>query len=150
MPVAFTSVTPDPLDPAALQALVENPRAGAVATFVGRIRNHDPEASGEVAAIDYTHHPDAGRLLGEIVARVVGRLDPDGEAVVSVAHRVGRLEVGDVALVCCVATAHRELAFALCPAVVEAVKAELPIWKQQFEESGRAVWSSLGLTTPAG
>ena len=145
MRVAFTSVTADVLDVAAHHARVDDPRAGAVAAFVGRIRNHDPEASGEVAAIDYTHHPDAGRLLAVIVARVGAQLDPAGAATVAASHRVGRLEVGDVALVCCVATPHRELAFALCPAIVEAIKAELPIWKQQFEASGRAVWSQLGL-----
>lgn len=145
MAVVFTAVTSGVLDVAAHLAAVEDPRAGAVACFVGRIRNHDPEAAGEVAAIDYTHHPDADRLLGEIVARVLAELDPAGEATVAASHRVGRLEVGDVALVCCVATAHRELAFRLCPALVEAIKAELPIWKQQFEASGRAVWSSLGL-----
>lgn len=145
MPIVHTAVTADPLDVTPHLAAVEGPAAGAVASFVGRIRNHDPEAEGEVAAIEYTHHPDADRLLGEIVARVVAELDPAGEAAVAASHRVGRLEVGDIALVCCVATAHRELAFALCPAIVEAIKAELPIWKRQFESSGRAVWSQLGL-----
>lgn len=145
MPVVFTSVTADVLDVAAHHGFVDDPRAGAVVCFVGRIRDHDPEAAGTVAAIEYTHHPDADRLLGEIVARVAAEFDPTGEALVAASHRVGRLEVGDVALVCCVATPHRGPAFALCPAIVEAVKAELPIWKQQFEASGRSVWSQLGL-----
>lgn len=145
MPVIHTAVTTDVLDVAAHLALVEDDRCGAVASFVGRIRNHDPEAAGEVAALDYSHHPDAGRMLAEIVARVVTEGDPAGDARVAASHRVGRLEVGDVALVCCVATPHRELAFALCPAIIEAIKADLPIWKHQFESSGRAVWSRLGL-----
>lgn len=145
MAVVLTAVTGEVLDVAAHLAAVEDERAGAVACFIGRIRNHDPEATGEVAEIDYTHHPDADRLLAEIVARVVAEHDPAGEASVAASHRVGRLGVGDVALVCCVATPHRALAFALCAAVVEAIKAELPIWKQQFESSGRAVWSQLGL-----
>lgn len=145
MAVVSTAVTSEVLDVAAHLEAVEDDRAGAVACFVGRIRNHDPEAAGEVAEIDYTRHPDADRLLGEIVARVVGEFDAAGEATVAASHRVGRLGVGEVALVCCVATPHRALAFALCPAIVEAIKAELPIWKQQFEASGRAVWSQLGL-----
>ena len=143
MPVVSADVTESPLDLSALLTAVEGPTAGAVVSFIGRIRDHDPEASGEVAAIDYTHHPDAGRLLAEIVARVVAELDPAGAATVAASHRVGRLEVGDVALVCCVATPHRELAFALCPAIVEAIKAELPIWKQQFEADGSHRWSGL-------
>ncbi len=145
MPVVRAEVTAEPLDPAAHLALVDSPRTGAVASFVGRVRDHDPEASGEVTGIAYTHHPDAGRLVGEIVGRVVADLDPDGEALVAVSHRVGRLAIGDVALLCVVASPHRELAFRLCPAVVEAIKAELPIWKQQFEASGRTTWSQLGL-----
>ena len=144
--MALTSgVTTQPLDVDAHLRLVEDDRSGAVTCFVGRIRNHDPEAVGDVAAISYTHHPDADRIAGDIVRRVVARLDPAGEASVAMTHRVGRLEVGDVALVCCVSTPHRELAFALCEAIVEAIKADLPIWKQQFEASGRAVWSRLGL-----
>ena len=45
----------------------------------------------------------------------------------------------------CVATPHRKLGFAVCEAVVEAIKDELPIWKQQEEVDGRQVWSNLGL-----
>ena len=47
----------------------------------------------------------------------------------------------------CVATAHRRQAFDICEAVVEAIKAELPIWKQQFEATGRQVWSNLGVNS---
>ncbi len=145
MPVLLAAVTHDPLDVEAHLALVSDERAGAVAVFVGRIRNHDPEARGEVTGIDYSFHPDAPALIGAIAERVLAEGDPDASARVALSHRVGRLEVGDVALVAAVATPHRELAFALCPALVEAVKDELPIWKQQFEAGGRAVWSRLGL-----
>lgn len=145
MPVVHAQVTDQPLDAAALVALVGDPAAGAVACFFGQIRDHDPEASGEVTGIDYSHHPDADRLIGEIVARVVGELDSDGVARVAAAHRVGKLAVGELALVVAVATPHRQLGFALCPAIVEAIKDELPIWKRQFEHDGRTVWSGLGL-----
>lgn len=149
MPVLLAVVTTDPLDTQAHLDLVSDERAGAVAAFVGCIRNHDPEARGEVSAIDYSHHPDAPAIIGAIAERVAGELDPEGSARVAVSHRVGRLEVGDVALVAAVATPHRELAFALCSALVEAVKEELPIWKRQFETDGRAVWSRLGLDSDA-
>jgi len=145
MPVVHARVTDQPLDAAELTAMVSTPSAGALTCFYGQIRDHDPEASGEVTGIDYTRHPDSDRMIGEIVGRVVDAHDPEGVASVVAVHRVGRLEVGELALVVVVATPHRQLGFALCPAIVEAIKDELPVWKQQFEADGRAVWSGLGL-----
>lgn len=145
MPIVHASVTDQELDTAEFISMVSGPTAGALSCFFGQIRDHDPEASGQVTGIEYTQHPDADRLIGQIIERVVAAIDPEGVALVAAAHRVGRLEVGDVALVVTVATPHRELGFVLCQAIVEAIKRELPIWKQQFEADGRAVWSGLGL-----
>lgn len=143
MPVLTALVTDAPLDLPALLAGVDDAGAGAVVAFVGRIRDHDPEAAGEVVSLDYTAHPDAPRIIGEIARRVVA--EHDGDPRVAVVHRVGHLVVGDLALVACVSSPHRALAFAVCAELVEAVKRDLPIWKQQFEADGRQVWSNLGL-----
>ena len=145
MGVVLARVTTDPIDLATHLAAVEGPDAGAVASFCGTIRDHDPEAAGVVTGIDYTCHPDADRLIGVLAAAVAAEVDPDGVTRIAVSHRVGRLEVGEIALIACVASAHRGPAFAVCQAVVERIKGELPIWKQQFEADGRAVWSGLGL-----
>lgn len=149
MPVVHADVVSTPLSMDALYRAVDDAGAGAVAVFVGRIRDHDPEAAGEVVALDYSGHPDAGRLIGELAARVASELDPDGQTRIAVEHRVGDgLGVGELAIVACVSSAHRALAFDVCRAVVEVIKAELPIWKHQHEASGRAVWSNLGLEHP--
>lgn len=132
-------VSAEPLDVAAHLAAVSDPQAGAIANFVGVVRDHDPEAEGRVILLEYQAHPDAERILGELAARFAG----DG-ARVAVSHRVGRLEVGDLALVCAVSTAHRADAFDRCRALVEAIKAELPIWKRQHTADGDATW--VGLT----
>lgn len=147
MPLVHAEVTTAPLDVEALRRAVVSPTAGAVTCFIGQIRDHDPEADGTVTGIDYTHHPDASQLMVPIIGRVLEHLDPDAQATVSAAHRVGHLDVGDLALVVCVATAHRRASFDVCEAVVEAIKAELPIWKQQFEATGRQVWSNLGVNS---
>ncbi|MFC2688052.1 MAG: molybdenum cofactor biosynthesis protein MoaE, partial [Arachnia propionica] len=78
-------------------------------------------------------------------ASVASDLDPEGRAVIAVEHRVGSLRVGEVAIVAVAASAHRGQAFELCRTLVDRVKAEVPIWKHQHEESGRASWSNLGL-----
>ncbi len=145
MGVVHTAVTTEPIELAAHHALVEHASAGAVASFVGMIRDHDPEASGTVTGIEYTWHPDAAERLADLTVGVLAGLAGGNDVRVAVSHRVGHLDVGEVALVCCAAAPHRAEAFAACAAVVEAIKAELPIWKRQLEADGRAVWSGLGL-----
>lgn len=149
MPVLYTSVTADVIDSARLAALVDDPQAGAVVTFEGVIRNHDPEAIDAVVSVDYSCHPQADQIMADCVQAALTALAPAGMVRVAVAHRVGQLNVGDVALVCCVASAHRAEAFGACASVVEAIKADVPIWKHQVEVNGRAVWSGLGLETEA-
>ncbi|MBB2956109.1 molybdenum cofactor biosynthesis protein MoaE [Pseudoclavibacter helvolus] len=134
----LTRVTPDELLLAEHLAAVEDPHAGAVVTFVGQIRDHDPEAEGRVVSLDYTAHPDAERVLEGLVAAH----SRDGVRI-AVSHRIGHLEVGDIALIACVASAHRGDAYDVSRALVEAVKAEVPIWKQQHEADGSASWVGL-------
>jgi molybdopterin synthase catalytic subunit len=142
-PILLAEVTGVPLDPAALLALVGRPAVGATALFVGQVRDRDPGAAGEVVALDYTCHPSAPERLGEIVAAELARLDPGGECRVAAAHRIGRLAVGETAFVVAVSAVHRALAFEVCQELVDAVKRQLPIWKQQFEADGHHTWSGL-------
>ena len=144
--VVHARISDEPLDPAALERLVTEPRVGAVTTFTGRVRDHDPQAAGEVVALDYSCHPDAERALHEVAADVLAEHDPQGGTRVAVAHRIGRLEVGDPAIVVAVAAAHRAVTFAVCEALVEQVKARVPVWKHQREADGRATWSNLGVS----
>lgn len=145
MPVVYAHVSEEPIDAEKLRRLVDSPTAGAVAVFLGQIRNHDHEAQGEVESIDYSGHPDADAMIGPIVESVLAELDPEHEALVSAQHRVGHLRIGELAIVVAASSGHRKLAFAVCETVVERIKADLPIWKHQTEVDGRKVWSNLGL-----
>ena len=133
----YARVEPGPLDVAAHLAAVAHPSAGAVASFVGCVRDHDPAVVGEVVALEYSAHPDAPSVLVRIAAELAAPPEVLG---VAVSHRVGRLAVGDAALVAAVSTAHRELAFEVCRALVERVKAELPVWKREILADGSHVW----------
>ena len=115
---------------------VSDPRAGAVATFVGLVRDHDPSVEGRVVALDYTAHPDAHAVL----ARIAQAALTDGVLGIAVSHRTGHLAVGEAAIVAAVATAHRAEAFDVCRALVETVKAELPVWEREVLEDGSHVW----------
>jgi molybdopterin synthase catalytic subunit len=133
------ALTGEPLDVAAHLAAVADPRAGAVATFVGRVRDHDPAVAGRVVALEYQAHPDAAAVLARLAAEARG----EGVLGLAISHRVGRVEVGEPAVVAAVATAHRDLAFRTCAALIEAVKAELPVWKREILASGEHVWVGL-------
>ncbi len=137
---ALARLESTPLDVAAHLAAVASPHAGAVATFVGTVRDHDPGADGEVVALEYSAHPDASAVLVAIAGEFAGR---EGVLGLAVSHRVGSLSVGDPAIVACVATAHRALAFEVCRDLVERVKAELPVWKRQVEADGSHTWVGL-------
>lgn len=143
MPVVIAEVVETPLDLQQHLAAVENPRQGATASFVGTVRNHDPEATGEVVQLDYSAHPSAADVIRTLAEQTAARLDPQGEALVAITHRIGRLSVGDVAIVAAVSSPHRALAFTLCAELVEEVKRSLPIWKLQRTTDGDEVWSGL-------
>ncbi|MFC7547111.1 molybdenum cofactor biosynthesis protein MoaE [Plantactinospora sp. GCM10030261] len=133
--VAYTSVSGEELDLAAHETAVGDPRAGAVVTFQGVVRDHDH--GRRVTRLAYEGHPSADRVLAEVAAEIA--TDP---AVISVAvsHRVGPLEVGEVALVAAVSTAHRAAGFAACARLVDEAKARLPIWKHQHFADGTDEW----------
>ena len=128
-------VTDQPLDLAAHEAAVADPRAGAVVSFQGVVRDHDHGRG--VVSLDYEGHPTATAVLREVAAEVAK--DPEVYAV-AVSHRVGALKVGDVAIVAAVSTAHRQAAFAACARLVDEAKARLPIWKRQVFTDGTDEW----------
>jgi len=125
-----------PLDVAELAALVERAAAGAVVTFAGVVRDHD--GGRGVRGLEYTAHPTAGTVVGVVAAAVAGRAH--GVRAVAVSHRVGRLQIGEVALACAVAADHRREAFETCAELVEEVKRRLPVWKHQVFTDGTDEW----------
>ncbi|MET0295854.1 MAG: molybdenum cofactor biosynthesis protein MoaE, partial [Microbacterium sp.] len=89
MPVVLSAISAEPLDVGAHLAAVDDPAMGAETSFVGRVRDHDPDAATAVVALEYTSHPDAEATLHRIAVEAIGAT----EAIVAVSHRIGRLEV---------------------------------------------------------
>lgn len=133
-----TGITEDPLDAAALINSARRDTCGAVASFIGAVRNHDGGES--VDAIEYSSHPSSPQILREIVSEM---RDRPGVHCIVAWHRVGRLEIGDDAMVVAVAAEHRAQAFSAVETIVEDVKAKLPIWKKQELSDGSHNWSGL-------
>lgn len=137
--VVEAKVTDDRLDVRAAEAAVTTPQTGAAVTFRGVIRDHD-SGRDDVVGLTYSAHPAAQDLLAETVARSAAE---HPRTRIWCAHRLGDLGVGDDALVVSVASAHRAEAFACCAAVVDAIKAEVPIWKRQRYADGEHDWVGL-------
>ena len=133
-----TGITEDPLDAAALINSARRDTCGAVASFIGAVRNHDGGES--VDAIEYSSHPSSPQILREIASEM---RDRPGVHCIVAWHRVGRLEIGDDVMVVAVAAEHRAQAFRAVETIVEDVKAKLPIWKKQELSDGSHNWSGL-------
>ncbi|KZS69653.1 molybdenum cofactor biosynthesis protein MoaE [Mycobacterium kansasii] len=125
-----------PIDVGRYQQLADNPAAGALVTFVGAVRDHD--RGRRVVALEYSAHPIAQAVLGRVAGDVAHA--HRGVCGIAAAHRVGRLDVGEVALCVVVAAEHRRQAFGACRALVEAVKRDLPVWKLQVFTDSENEW----------
>ncbi len=133
--IKLVGISAGPLDVAAVHDVVQQRSAGAVALFVGVVRDHDGGMS--VEGLSYSAHPTAEAVLRQVVSGVVG--DTPVESVAAV-HRVGDLVIGDAAIVVAVASGHRREAFALCERLVDEIKAKVPIWKHQVFSDGSDEW----------
>ncbi|WP_022901057.1 molybdenum cofactor biosynthesis protein MoaE [Humibacter albus] len=140
MTVRLARISAEPLDLAEHLDAVQDARTGAEISFVGRVRDHDPDATGSVVALEYTSHPDAETALMTLAERA----SAGTEAIVAVSHRIGRLSVGEPAVIVAVSAAHRGEAFDVSRALIESIKHELPIWKRQIEADGTTAWKGLG------
>lgn len=120
-------------------AAVGGPGMGGIVTFTGMVRRHsrgtlvdhlEYEAYGAMALREMT------RLCDEIEAEVAG-------VQLAVEHRIGRLEIGDIAVVIAAAAPHRGEAFTACRAMIDRLKERVPIWKKEVGDDG-AEWVGLG------
>ena len=131
-------ISESPLDVAKALRLVSGPEVGGIALFVGTVRNHDHES--EVVSLDYTQHPSAVDVLTKCAEQTADQHDV---LAIAVEHRVGHLEIGDIAVVVAVGAVHRGEALAACAHLINTVKAEVPIWKEQHFTSGDSEWVGL-------
>ena len=110
----------------------ERADCGALAIFAGVVRDHHQGRA--VTGLEYTSHvPLAERIIEEIEAETRERF---GVPVCRVQHRIGRLGIGDTAIVAVVRSPHRAEAFAALRHAVDQTKARAPIWKEEFYPDG--------------
>ena len=129
------ALTKSPIDAAALrQSLLDNEQCGAFTSFEGWVRRQND--GQRVDYLVYSTYEELARKQGEAVFAAAKHQVAIEDAVC--VHRYGRLEVGDMAVWVGVTAGHRDAAFAACRFIIDTVKAEVPIWKQEFYSDGQA------------
>lgn len=133
--IRMSELRAEPLSVEEIREAAADPAAGAIALFLGTVRDHDHGRG--VTALSYSAHPSAVAEL----ARVAEKIEA-GYPIVSlaVAHRTGDLQIGDLAVVAAVGAAHRDVAFTACHALIDDLKATVPIWKHQHFSDGDSEW----------
>jgi molybdopterin synthase catalytic subunit len=114
---------------------VADPGAGGTTLFLGAVRDDDGGRS--VERLSYSAHPSALEVLRELVAEVAASIPVVAVAAV---HRVGDLEIGDIAVIVAVSAVHRGEAFDAGRLLIDRLKHEVPIWKNQFFTDGTSEW----------
>ena len=128
--VRLAEVTGDPLDVEAVRRLVADPSTGATVVFLGTTR--------EVPSLEYEAYVEmAQEKIRQLAEAVVAE---HGLAAVAVAHRTGTVELMEQSVVIAVSAGHRQEAFAGARALLDAVKSQAPIWKQEHPEDGPPEW----------
>jgi molybdopterin synthase catalytic subunit len=133
--VRLVDLRETPLSVEEVTGVLDDPTDGGVTVFIGRVRDHD--GGKGVSGLDYSAHPTALDRLREVCDRVAGRHDVHGLAAV---HRVGHLDIGDIAVVVATAAAHRGQAFDASRDLIDTLKDEVPIWKHQVFDDGTQEW----------
>jgi molybdopterin synthase catalytic subunit len=133
--VRLVGLRETPLDIDEVLAALGDDSSGGLTLFVGRVRDHDHGV--DVRGLEYSAHPSALDALRRVCVAVATQYDVRGVAAV---HRVGRLEIGDIAVVVATAATHRGEAFEASRALIDTLKAEVPIWKHQQFADGSEEW----------
>ncbi|GAA2094687.1 molybdenum cofactor biosynthesis protein MoaE [Actinomadura alba] len=133
--IGLIGIRDTPLSVDEVLRAVDDRGAGGTALFVGTVRDHDHDRP--VTRLSYSAHPSAERELRAVAEKIATDFPVRGLAAV---HRVGDLEIGDLAVVVAVSCAHRGEAFEACRRLIDDVKSQVPIWKNQLFADGTAEW----------
>jgi molybdopterin synthase catalytic subunit len=125
-----------PLDPTPLVVLVQAPDIGAVVTFAGIVRDN---FGGRATA--YLEYEAYESMAVVVLEQLAGEARATwGTGAIAIHHRVGRLEIGEMAVLIVVAAAHRHEAFEAAEWLMDRIKEVAPIWKKEIWADGASEW----------
>jgi molybdopterin synthase catalytic subunit len=133
--IRLAEIREEPLSVEEVRAAVSDPGAGAIALFAGTVRDQD--GGQGVVRLSYSAHPSATAELRRVAEKVAAEF---GVLALAAVHRVGDLDIGDLAVVVAVSCPHRGEAFEACRQLIDTLKHEVPIWKHQLFGDGSSEW----------
>jgi molybdopterin synthase catalytic subunit len=129
-------LTDHPINTQALRSQLLNSAAGAFVSFEGWVRNH--HQGKIVSCLTYSAHAVLANTQGQKVLQQALFEFPGIQC--SATHRLGELGIGDIAVWVGVCSAHRDQAFAACRYIIDAIKADVPIWKHEQYPDAKSAW----------
>ena len=130
------SFTSEAIDPGLLREALEDPACGGYAAFEGWVRNHNE--GHEVHRLEYEAYQALAVKEGERIVREA--VEKFGISRASCVHRVGDLQIGEMAVWVGASSHHRDEAFSACRYIIDEVKSRVPIWKKEHYASGDSGW----------
>jgi MoaE-MoaD fusion protein len=125
-------LTDQPIDPSSVVEEVADPRAGAVATFLGTTR---VESRGRT--VHYLDYEAYGGMAEKVMAELAEGLQAKHDlCAVAITHRTGRVEIGEISVAIAVSAPHRAAALAACAEAIDTLKETVPLWKKEVYEGG--------------
>lgn len=126
------------IDAQRLKDMLQDEQCGALATFEGWVRNHNNDS--RVTSLTYYGYEKLAINQGKLIIEEAKRLF-DIENAVAI-HRIGALEIGDMAVWVGVSSKHRYPAFDACKWILDTIKADIPVWKQEYYQNQSSKWLS--------
>ena len=125
-------LTDQPIDPSSVVDEVADPKAGAVATFLGTTR---VESRGRT--VHYLDYEAYGGMAEKVMAELAEELKAKHDlCAVAITHRTGRVEIGEISVAIAVSAPHRAAALAACAEAIDTLKETVPLWKKEVYEGG--------------
>lgn len=129
-------LTTQPIDPHLLSSRLHDPSCGGVAVFIGKVRNY--QDGKEVVGLSYEAYPSmTNKIFCEIIDEAKNKF---GVLNVEIAHRVGDLKIGEIAVWVGVESVHRNEAFLACRYTIDELKRRAPLWKKEHYREGKSRW----------
>lgn len=132
-------ISSDPLDEVSVRQAVARDSAGAIVVFHGVVRDHTGDRA--VSHLDYEIYPEMALAKLKEIAEELERNTQNCK--IAIAHRFGRLKVGETSVIIAASSPHRRAAFEACATTIDRMKAEVPIWKKEVGHDGE-VWVGMG------
>jgi len=126
------------IDEQRLKDFLQDEKCGALATFEGWVRNHNNDS--KVTRLTYYGYEKLAINQGKLIIEEAKRLF-DIENAVAI-HRIGALEISDMAVWIGVSSKHRYPAFDACRWILDTIKADIPVWKQEYYQDEPSKWLS--------